>query len=71
MKKGKNKKRPLGIPVMYDRAMQTLYSAKEGAIEQNEKLKQIVNPFIVEEEGKFRILTGIYTEQDYDGIVKK
>jgi len=25
-KKGKNKKRPLGIPVMYDRAMQTLYS---------------------------------------------
>jgi len=25
-KKGKNKKRPLGIPVMYDRTMQTLYS---------------------------------------------
>ncbi len=25
-KKGKNKKRPLGIPTMYDRAMQTLYS---------------------------------------------
>ena len=25
-KKGKNKKRPLGIPVMYDRAMQTLYA---------------------------------------------
>lgn len=26
MKKGKNKKRPLGIPTMYDRAMQTLYA---------------------------------------------
>ena len=25
-KKGKNKKRPLGIPTMYDRAMQTLYA---------------------------------------------
>lgn len=25
-KKGKNKKRPLGIPAMYDRAMQTLYA---------------------------------------------
>jgi len=25
-KKGKNKKRPLGIPIMYDRAMQTLYA---------------------------------------------
>jgi hypothetical protein len=24
-KKGKNKKRPLGIPTMYNRAMQTLY----------------------------------------------
>lgn len=47
------------------------YSSKEGAIEQNDKLKQVVNPFMVEEDGKFKVLAGIYTEQDCDGIVKK
>lgn len=48
-----------------------LYSVKKTAEEQNERLKQIINPFMVEEDGKFRVLAGIYTEQDYDEIMKK
>lgn len=34
-KKGKNKKRPLGIPTMYDRAMQTLYALSLEPIAEN------------------------------------
>lgn len=48
-----------------------LYSVKKTAEEQNERLKQIINPFMIEEDGKFRVLAGIYTVKDYDEIMKK
>ena len=49
-KKGKNKKRPLGIPTMYDRTMQTLYALALEPIELHcyhteEELKSSIEEF--------------------------
>jgi hypothetical protein len=47
------------------------YGVKENADIQKEKLKMVVNPFIVEDTGKYRVLAGIYNEDEYEKIVKK
>lgn len=53
-KKGKNQKRPLGIPTIYDRAMQTLYAL---ALDQSQKQRAILFPLdsVVEEVQKMLV----------------
>ncbi|WP_139905181.1 SPOR domain-containing protein [Clostridium thermarum] len=47
------------------------YGVKENAQNQKDKVKTVLNPFTIEEEGKFRVLAGIFNENDYDKILKK
>ena len=47
------------------------YGVKENAEVQKGKLKAVVNPFIVEDNGKFRVLAGIFNVNEYEGVIKK
>ena len=47
------------------------YGVKDNAEAQKEKLKVVVNPFMIEDNGKYRVLAGIFNISEYEKVVKK
>ncbi|OPJ63747.1 SPOR domain-containing protein [Clostridium oryzae] len=52
--------------------VQAGYFAKKGNAKAIQKdLKKILNPFTIKEDGKYRVLCGIYNTEDYNKILKR
>lgn len=47
------------------------FGVKSNADVQKDKLKKVINPFTVEDDGKFRVLAGIYNEGEYEKVLEK
>lgn len=47
------------------------YNSKEGAIQQCDTLKSVINSFVIEDDSKFKIFTGIYDEGNFSEIEEK
>ena len=47
------------------------YNSKEGAIQQCDTLKSVINSFVIEDDSKFKIFTGIYDEENFSEIEEK
>lgn len=48
-----------------------VFANKENAEKMKERLSSLGNPFITEEDGKSRVILGIYSEKDAENIAKK
>ena len=47
------------------------YNSKEGTIQQCDTLKSVINSFVIEDDSKFKIFTGIYDEENFSEIEEK
>jgi hypothetical protein len=59
------------LPVKFVIVQSGYYGVRENADKQKEKVKSVMNPFTIEEDGKFRVLAGIFNESEYEMVLKK